>query len=107
MLSSSSDDEEEEEENMGDMKPNPGGGAGGGGGGDLPQEYWQVQNSLRENYRFLIQIWIQGVRYQPKPKKPSALKTQIFFTKNPLDFYFYFTKFHGDSVKNESKKPKK
>ena len=73
MLSSSSDDEEEEEENMGDMKPNPGGGAGGGGGGDLPQEYWQVQNSLGENYSFSIRIWNQWVRYPPKHKKPSEI----------------------------------
>ena len=73
MLSSSSDDEEEEEENMGDMKPNPGGGAGGGGGGDLPQEYWQVQNSLGENYSFSIRIWNQWVKYPPKHKKPSEI----------------------------------
>ena len=73
MLSSSSDDEEEEDEHMGDMKPNPGGGAGGGGGGDLPQEYWQVQNSLRENYSFSIRIWNQWVKYPPKHKKPSEI----------------------------------
>ena len=39
---------------------------------------------------------------------PYKLKKNIFLTKNPLNYYsLKVTKFHGDSVKNESAKTKK
>ena len=39
---------------------------------------------------------------------PYKLKKNIFFTKNPLNYYsLKVTKFHDDSVKNESARTKK
>ena len=39
---------------------------------------------------------------------PTLCIKKIFFTKNPLNYFFLTVqKFHGDGVKNESEKQKK
>jgi len=56
----------------------------------------------------ILEFFFHRPDFFPPCTLPYKLKKNIFLTKNPLNYYaLKVTKFHGDSVKNESASTKK